>query len=221
MPKITNDWLDVIGSEFDKEYYKALREFLILEYRSKRIFPKADDIFNAYHLCPYSKLKVMILGQDPYHGYGQAHGLCFSVKKGVKIPPSLLNIYKELKSDIGFEIPDHGYLNRWAEQGVFLLNTSLTVREKSPMSHSGKGWEIFTDATIRAINDIDRPIVIMLWGRPAQKKEVLLNNPKHLILKASHPSPLSAHRGFFGCKHFSKANEFLRNQGYSEIDWRL
>lgn len=221
MPRISNDWLSVIGDEFNKEYYQKLRKFLAFEYKSKMIYPKAEDIFNAYHLCPYSKLKILILGQDPYHGYNQAHGLCFSVKKGVKIPPSLVNIYKELKEDIGVEIPNHGYLKKWAEQGVFLLNTTLTVVESKPMSHTNKGWELFTDATIKAVNNIDRPVVIFLWGRPAQQKEIFLNNPKHLVLKAPHPSPLSAHRGFFGCRHFSRANEFLIKNGLNPIDWNI
>ncbi len=211
MPKITNDWLDVIGEEFEKEYYKRLRAFLIAEYSSRKIFPAADDIFNAYHYTPYSNVKVLILGQDPYHGIGQAHGLCFSVQDGVEPPPSLLNIYKELQDDIAFRPPANGYLKKWADEGVLLLNTVLTVRAHNANSHRNHGWEEFTDATIRAVNRLDRPVVIMLWGRPAQAKKALLNNPKHLVLTAPHPSPLSAYRGFFGCRHFSRCNDFLRN----------
>ncbi len=221
MPKITNDWLDVIGNEFEQEYYLKLRSFLYNEYKNTKIFPHADDIFNAYHYTPYKKLKVLILGQDPYHNINQAHGLCFSVKKGVAIPPSLVNIYKELNNDVAFKIPNHGYLKKWADEGVFLLNTVLTVRAHQANSHKNKGWEIFTDATIKAINQIDRPVVIMLWGRPAQSKIKFLNNSKHLILKAPHPSPLSAYRGFFGCKHFSKCNDFLVQNGLEPIDWQL
>ncbi|MDO4772117.1 MAG: uracil-DNA glycosylase [Bacillota bacterium] len=221
MPKINNDWLDVIGGEYEKDYYKTLREFLFQEYQTTTIYPKADDIFNAYHYTPYHKLKVLILGQDPYHGEHQAHGLCFSVKKGVAIPPSLLNIYKELKQDLGCEIPKHGYLKKWADEGVFLLNTVLTVRKGLANSHAKRGWEIFTDATIQAINQIDRPIVIMLWGRPAQEKARFLHNPKHLVLKAPHPSPLSASRGFFGCRHFSQCNRYLEDRGIAGIDWQI
>ncbi len=221
MPKITNDWLPVIGKEFEKDYYIQLRNFLINEYKTTCIYPKADDIFNAFHYTPYNKLKVLILGQDPYHGPNQAHGLCFSVLKGIKAPPSLVNIYKELADDVGFQIPQHGYLKKWADEGVFMLNTVLTVRAGQANSHRNRGWETFTDATIKAINEIDRPIVIMLWGRPAQNKKILLNNPKHLVLTAPHPSPLSAFRGFFGSKHFSKCNDFLQKNGISPIDWQI
>ncbi len=221
MPKINNDWLEVIGEEFEKDYYLKLRNFLYNEYKTTKIFPKAHDIFNAYHYTPYKNVKVLILGQDPYHNENQAHGLCFSVKKEVAIPPSLVNIYKELHADIGFNIPNHGYLKKWSDEGVFLLNTVLTVRAHQAHSHKNKGWELFTDATIKAVNEIDRPIVIMLWGRPAQAKERLLNNPNHLILKAPHPSPLSAHRGFFGSRHFSKCNEFLEKNGVKGIDWQI
>ncbi len=221
MPKISNDWLEVIGSEFEKDYYLNLRKFLYKEYTSKTVYPDMDNIFNAYHYTPYNKVKVLILGQDPYHGYNQAHGLCFSVKKGVKIPPSLVNIYKELEDDVNIIIPKHGYLKEWADQGVFLLNTVLTVRANEANSHRNKGWEIFTDATIQAINLIDRPIVIMLWGNPAKSKMKFLNNPKHLVLHTVHPSPLSAFRGFLGCKHFSKCNEFLAKNGLDEIDWQI
>ena len=185
------------------------------------IYPPADDIFNALHLTPLSKVKVLILGQDPYHNEGQAHGLCFSVKPEVDIPPSLENIYKELKDDLGCKIPNNGYLVKWAEQGVLMLNTVLTVRAHQANSHQGRGWEQFTDAIINAVNAQDRPIVYMLWGRPAQSKIPMLTNPKHLILKAPHPSPLSAYRGFFGCKHFSQANAFLEKNGIEPIDWQI
>lgn len=218
---IRNDWLSVIGQEFKEEYYLNLRRFLMQEYRNEVVYPQADDIFNAYHYTPYAKLKVLILGQDPYHGENQAHGLCFSVKKGIEIPPSLLNIYKELQEDTGFVPPKHGYLKQWAAEGVFLLNTVLTVRKGKPQSHANRGWEQFTNATIRAVNRIDRPVVIMLWGRPAQMKSSLLSNPKHLVLKAPHPSPLSAYRGFFGCKHFSKCNQFLLEHGVEPVDWQI
>jgi len=222
MPKISNDWLPVIGAEFEKEYYLKLRQFLINEYRTRRIYPKADDIFNAFHLTPLNKVKVLILGQDPYHNEFQAHGLCFSVMPEQKdIPPSLQNIYKELHSDLGCYIPNNGYLVKWAEQGVLLLNTVLTVRAHQANSHKGLGWENFTDAVIKAINELDRPIVAILWGRPAQTKKELLTNPKHLILEAPHPSPLSASRGFFGCRHFSKTNEFLKTNGMEPIDWQI
>jgi len=222
MPKISNDWLPVIGAEFEKEYYLKLRQFLINEYRTRRIYPKADDIFNAFHLTPLNKVKVLILGQDPYHNEFQAHGLCFSVMPEQKdIPPSLQNIYKELHSDLGCYIPNNGYLQKWAEQGVLLLNTVLTVRAHQANSHKGLGWENFTDAVIKAINELDRPIVAILWGRPAQTKKELLTNPKHLILEAPHPSPLSASRGFFGCRHFSKTNEFLKTNGMEPIDWQI
>ncbi len=221
MPKIENDWKDAIGEEFEKEYYLNLRRFLINEYKNGVVFPKADDIFNAYHFTPLSRLKVLILGQDPYHNFDQAHGLCFSVKKGIKTPPSLVNIYSELRDDLGVSTPNHGYLKKWADEGVFLLNTVLTVKAHQANSHREKGWETFTDATIKVINSLDRPIVIMLWGRPAQKKISLLNNPKHLILTAPHPSPLSAHRGFFGCKHFSQCNNFLIKNGIKPIDWEI
>ncbi len=221
MPKITNDWLPIIGDEFKKDYYLELRKFLINEYKTRLIYPKADDIFNAFHYTPYGNLKVLILGQDPYHGPNQAHGLCFSVLKGVTPPPSLINIYTELKNDIGFQIPQHGFLKKWADEGVFMLNTVLTVRAGQANSHRDKGWEIFTDATIKAVNQIDRPIVIMLWGRPAQNKKALLNNPKHLVLTAPHPSPLSAYRGFFGSKHFSRCNDFLTQNGIRPIDWQI
>lgn len=222
MAEITNDWLPVMKPEFSKPYYRSLYEFIKTEYQSRVVYPPAGDIFNALHLTPLSEVKVLILGQDPYHNEHQAHGLSFSVLPDQKeIPPSLVNIYTELQDDLGCYIPNNGYLVKWAEQGVLLLNTVLTVRAHQANSHQGKGWEQFTDAIIRAVNEQDRPIVYMLWGRPAQMKRSMLNNPKHLILTAPHPSPLSAYRGFFGCKHFSQANEFLVRNGSTPIDWQI
>lgn len=221
MAAITNDWMEGIGEEFKKPYYRDLYFFIKEEYGKTVVYPNAEDIFNAFHFTPLSKVKVVIIGQDPYHGEGQAHGLAFSVKPTVDIPPSLENIYKELHDDLGLQIPNHGYLKSWADQGVLLLNTVLTVRAHQAASHQKKGWEEFTDAVIRAVNEQDRPIVFMLWGKPAQAKKAMLNNPKHLILTAPHPSPLSAYRGFMGCKHFSKANEFLRQNGAEPIDWQI
>ena len=221
MSAIANDWLPAIGAEFKKPYYKELYNFVREEYNTKQIFPKADDIFNAFHLTPLSEVKVVILGQDPYHNVGQAHGLSFSVQPGIEIPPSLVNIYKEMHDDIGTYIPDNGCLTKWAEQGVLLLNTVLTVRAHQAASHAGHGWEQFTDAVISAVNRVDRPIVFMLWGSPARKKKAMLDNPKHLILEAPHPSPLSVYRGFFGSRPFSKANEFLKKNGVKEIDWQI
>ena len=221
MGAINNDWLDALLEEFRKPYYAQLHKKVLEEYRTHVIFPPADDIFNAFHLTPLRNVKVVILGQDPYHNVGQAHGLCFSVKPDVEIPPSLVNIYKELQDDIGCTIPNHGYLTKWAEQGVLMLNTVLTVRAHQANSHHGIGWEEFTDAAIRAVNAQDRPIVYILWGRPAQAKKAMLNNPKHLILEAPHPSPLSAYRGFFGSKPFSQANEFLKANGVEPIDWQI
>ena len=221
MAMISNDWLDAIGAEFKKPYYMELYKFVREEYNSRQIFPPANDIFNAFHLTPLGEVKVVIIGQDPYHNDGQAHGLCFSVKPEVEIPPSLVNIYQELKEDLGCHIPNNGYLVKWAKQGVLMLNTVLTVRAHSANSHRGKGWEEFTDAAIRALNEQDRPIVYLLWGRPAQMKKNMLNNPRHLILEAPHPSPLSAYRGFFGCRHFSMANEFLQKNGLMPIDWQI
>lgn len=216
-----NDWNTYLNTEFEKNYYLNLRQFLIEEYKTKTIFPKKQDIFNALHYTPLSDVKVLLLGQDPYHDVNQAHGLSFSVLPGQKIPPSLQNIYKELNDDLGCSIPHHGYLKKWADQGVLLLNTVLTVRAHEANSHQGKGWETFTDAVIRVINEQDRPIVVFLWGKPAQNKMHMLNNPKHLVLTAPHPSPLSAYRGFFGSKPFSKANAFLKENGLDEIDWQL
>jgi len=222
LPKITNDWLDAIGEEFEKPYYLELRKFLANEYRTKKIFPAADDIFNAFHFTPLSKVKAVIIGQDPYHGERQAIGACFAVPQDQRdIPPSLVNIYQELHDDIGFTIPKHGYLKKWSDEGVLLLNTVLTVRAHQANSHQGMGWEQFTDAVIEAVDDQDRPVVFFLWGRPAQQKRRMLFNPRHLVLEAPHPSPLSAHRGFFGCRHFSKANAFLEENGVNPIDWQI
>lgn len=221
MSMIENDWLEALGDEFRKPYYKELYEFVKQEYNTTEVFPPAEDIFNAFHFTPLSEVKVVIIGQDPYHNIGQAHGLCFSVKPEVDIPPSLVNIYQELHEDLGCDIPNNGYLVKWAKQGVLMLNTVLTVRAHMANSHHGKGWEIFTDAAIKALNEQDHPIVFLLWGRPAQMKKKMLNNPNHLILEAPHPSPLSAYRGFFGCKHFSKTNEFLQEKGLAPIDWQI
>ena len=221
MGMITNDWLAELAPEFQKPYYKELYRFVLEEYNSTQIFPPSDDIFNAFHLTPLSEVKVVILGQDPYHNVGQAHGLCFSVKPDVDIPPSLVNIYRELQDDLGCRIPNNGYLVKWAKQGVLMLNTVLTVRAHMANSHRGKGWEEFTDAAIRALNKQDRPIVFILWGRPAQMKERMLDNPNHLILKAPHPSPLSAYNGFFGSKPFSQTNRFLEEHGVLPIDWQI
>lgn len=218
---ITNDWLDVIGSEFHQPYYKELHETIISEYKRYKIFPKVEDIFNAFHLTPLSQTKAVIIGQDPYHNEGQAHGLCFSVTPGTQLPPSLVNIFKELRDDIGCQIPNNGYLEKWAKQGVLMLNTVLTVRENQAFSHKGMGWERFTDAVIRAVNSQDRPIVFILWGKPAQAKKIMLDNKRHLILEGPHPSPLSAYRGFFGSKPFSKTNEFLVSKGINSIDWKI
>ncbi len=221
MAAIDNDWLPAVNAEFKKPYYADLYKFVKEEYSKVAVFPPSDEIFSALHLTPLSKVKVVIIGQDPYHNVGQAHGLCFSVRPEVDIPPSLVNIYKELQSDLGCKIPNNGYLVKWAEQGVLLLNTVLTVRAHQANSHQGKGWEKFTDAIIRAVNAEDRPIAYLLWGRPAQSKMSMLDNPKHKVFTAPHPSPLSAHRGFFGCKHFSQANAFLEENGVEPIDWQI
>ncbi|MBQ8591169.1 MAG: uracil-DNA glycosylase [Lachnospiraceae bacterium] len=221
MGMIQNDWLEELGEEFRKPYYKKLYTMVKEEYSTQVIFPASEDIFNAFHLTPLKDVKVVILGQDPYHNVGQAHGLCFSVKPDVDIPPSLVNIYKELQDDIGCYIPNNGYLVKWASQGVLMLNTVLTVRAHQANSHRGIGWEEFTDAAIKVLNEQDRPIVYILWGAPAQKKKAMLNNQKHLILEAPHPSPLSAYRGFFGSKPFSKTNAFLSEHGIEPIDWQI
>lgn len=221
MGMIENDWLEALKPEFRKPYYTKLFQFVKKEYDERQIFPPSDDIFNAFHLTPLSEVKVVIIGQDPYHNVGQAHGLCFSVKPDVEIPPSLVNIYKELQDDLGCKIPNNGYLVKWAKQGVLMLNTVLTVRAHEANSHRGKGWEEFTDATIEVLNKQNRPIVFILWGAPAQTKKKMLNNPNHLILTAPHPSPLSAYRGFFGSKPFSQTNKFLQKNGLKEIDWQI
>ncbi len=221
MPAISNDWLEPLKPEFRKPYYSKLHQKIVEEYNTRPIFPPADDIFNAFHLTPLHEVKVVILGQDPYHNVGQAHGLCFSVKPDVEIPPSLVNIFQELHDDLGCEIPNNGYLVKWAKQGVLMLNTVLTVRAHQANSHRGIGWEEFTDAAIRILNEQDRPIVFILWGAPAQRKKAMLNNPGHLILEAPHPSPLSAYRGFFGSKPFSRTNDFLTANGLTPIDWQI
>ena len=221
MAAIDNDWLPAVNAEFKKPYYAELYKFVKEEYSKVAVYPPSDEIFSALHLTPLSKVKVVIIGQDPYHNVGQAHGLCFSVRPEVDIPPSLVNIYKELQSDLGCKIPNNGYLVKWAEQGVLLLNTVLTVRAHQANSHQGQGWEQFTDAIIRAVNAEDRPIAYLLWGRPAQSKMSMLDNPRHKVFTAPHPSPLSAHRGFFGCKHFSQANAFLEENGVEPIDWQI
>ncbi len=221
MAAIENDWLPALEPEFHKDYYRKLYLRMKEEYHKYVIYPPSEEIFNAFHLTPLSKVKVVILGQDPYHEPGQAQGLCFSVRKGVKVPPSLVNIYQELHTDLGCYIPNHGSLVKWAEQGVLLLNTVLAVRAHQANSLRGIGWEEFTDAAIRALNERDQPIVFMLWGSSAQAKAAMLDNPRHLILKAPHPSPLSAYRGFFGCGHFSKCNEYLKERGLEPIDWQI
>lgn len=221
MGQITNDWLGPLQEEFKKPYYKELYQKIMYEYNHYKVFPPAEDLFSAFHLTPLSQVKVVILGQDPYHNDGQAHGLSFSVKPGVEIPPSLVNIYQELHTDCGCYVPNNGYLEKWARQGVLMLNTVLTVRAHEANSHRGMGWEQFTDAAIRAVNEQDRPVVYLLWGRPAQSKKEMITNPKHLVLMAPHPSPLSAYRGFFGCRHFSKANDFLVIGGMDPIDWQI
>ena len=222
MAQLSNDWLEAINSEFKKDYYKELYQFVKEEYSKLVVYPPADDIFNAMHFTPLSKVKVLLLGQDPYHNVNQAHGLSFSVLPSQPdLPPSLQNIYKELNSDLGCYIPNNGYLKKWADQGVLLLNTVLTVREHQANSHQGKGWEKFTDAIIQAVNAQDRPVVYLLWGRPAQSKIPMLTNPKHLILEAPHPSPLSSYRGFFGSKPFSQTNQFLKENGVEPIDWQI
>lgn len=219
MAMITNDWLTALGGEFHKPYYRQLFEFVKNEYNTTVVFPPADDIFNAFHLTPLSKVKVVILGQDPYHNVGQAHGLCFSVKPDVEIPPSLVNIYQELHDDLGCYIPNNGYLVKWAEQGVLMLNTVLTVRAHMANSHHGKGWEEFTDAAIRVLAEERENLVFILWGSYAQKKGAFIDRNKHLVLSSAHPSPLSAYNGFFGNKHFSKTNEYLKAHGKTEINW--
>ena len=221
MIKLGNSWDALLKEEFEKDYYLMLREFLKTEYSTRTIYPNMNDIFNALKLTDYNDVKVVILGQDPYHGEGEAHGLAFSVKPGIAIPPSLRNIYKELNQSLGCYIPNNGFLEKWAKQGVLLLNTALTVRKDMANSHSGKGWEILTDAIIKKLNNRPEPIVFMLWGNNAKSKSWFVDSQKHLVLTSVHPSPLSASRGFFGCNHFKKANEFLASIGENLIDWQI
>lgn len=221
MVNIGNSWDKILDGEFEKEYYLKLREFLKGEYSSRIIYPDMYDIFNALKFTAYEDVKAVIIGQDPYHQPRQAHGLCFSVQKGVKPPPSLVNIYKELKSDMGIDIPIHGCLEKWARNGVMLLNTVLTVRKDQPNSHKGKGWEIFTDRVIEFLNEREKPMVFILWGNNAKAKASLITNPSHLILKGAHPSPLGAHKGFWNGRYFSRTNDFLIANGQEPIDWRL
>ncbi|MBO5092483.1 MAG: uracil-DNA glycosylase [Clostridia bacterium] len=219
MVKLGNDWDEILENEFKKDYYLKIREFLKAEYSSKVIYPPMFDIFNALRYTSFENTRVVILGQDPYHEPGQAHGLSFSVKKGIKIPPSLVNIYKELKTDIGMEIPNHGELTSWAKQGVLLLNATLTVRQGLANSHQNIGWSIFTDNIIKALNESSKPVVFILWGGNARSKKKYISNPNHLIIESAHPSPLSAYNGFFGSRPFSRTNEFLSKNGFEPINW--
>lgn len=221
MVKICNDWDELLQGEFEKEYYIKLKNFLAREYRENTIYPPAEDLFNALRYSSYENTKVVILGQDPYHEPGQAHGLCFSVNKGVAIPPSLINIYKELESDLGIKPPTHGYLVDWAKQGVLLLNTVLTVRKGEANSHKGRGWEVFTDRIVELLNEREKPMVFLLWGANAKSKQGLIDNKDHMIITGAHPSPLAAWKGFFGGGYFSKANRFLELTGQTPIDWEL
>ena len=221
MVNIGNEWDKLLADEFKKDYYLQLRQFLISEYNSHTIYPPMNDIFNALKTTSYSDVKAVILGQDPYHGAGQAHGMCFSVKKGTPPPPSLQNIFKEIHDELGLPIPPHGELTKWAKNGVLLLNTVLTVREGQANSHKGHGWEILTDRVIELLNERNTPIVFLLWGGNARSKAKLITNPEHLVLQCAHPSPLSAYNGFFGCGHFIRANDFLKNNGIEPIDWSL
>lgn len=221
MVHIGNRWDEILKNEFESEYYKNIRAFLKQEYSNHIIYPDMNDIFNSLKYADYDKIKVVIIGQDPYHEEGQAHGLSFSVKPGIAIPPSLQNIYKELQSDLGCYIPNNGYLEKWAKQGVLLLNNVLTVRAHQANSHKTCGWETFTDSIIKALNEREKPIIFLIWGSCAKQKETYITNKNHYILKAPHPSPLSAYRGFFGCKHFSKANEILIANNEEPIDWQI
>ena len=221
MVNIGNEWDILLKDCFLSDWYKSLRSFLSSEYSEHNVYPNMYDIFNSLVYTSYSDTKIVIIGQDPYHGKGQAHGLCFSVKKGVPIPPSLKNIYKEINADLGIQIPKNGYLISWANQGVLLLNAILTVREGSPLSHKGKGWEMLTDRVISLLNDRKDPVIFLLWGAPARAKKSLILNPWHYVLEAPHPSPLSAYYGFFGCKHFYKSNEILLSLGKSPIEWEI
>lgn len=219
---IDPSWNNQLSNEFKQPYFAGIRDFLKKEKSAgKTIFPPGPEIFNAYNLTPFEKVKIVIIGQDPYHGQGQAHGLCFSVQRGVAVPPSLGNIYKEMRTDLGFDIPKHGFLESWAKQGVFMLNAILTVEKDQPASHKHIGWQFFTDATIMALNEHREHLVFMLWGAFAQQKAALLDTKRHLVLTAAHPSPFSADKGFFGCKHFSKANEWLKQHSEQQIDWKI
>ncbi|MCS0789139.1 uracil-DNA glycosylase [Cytobacillus pseudoceanisediminis] len=218
---LRNDWQEILAEEFEKPYYLHLHEFLKKEYEEKTIYPRQEDIFNALQYTAYKDAKAVILGQDPYHGPGQAHGLSFSVQPDVKLPPSLKNIFKEMQDDLGFEVPNNGYLLKWAREGVLLLNTVLTVRKGQAHSHKGKGWETFTDTVIQKLNEREKPVVFILWGKPAQEKEVLIDASKHYILKSPHPSPFSARKGFFGSRPFSRTNEILQELGEEPIDWQI
>lgn len=217
--KIESSWKEVLADEFEKPYFSLLTSFVKKEYQSATCYPPAAFIFNAFNTCPFDKVKVVIIGQDPYHGYGQAHGLCFSVNDGVQFPPSLVNIFKEIERDLNIPFPQSGNLTRWANQGVFLLNATLSVREGLAGSHQNKGWEEFTDRVIKEISDKKSNVVFLLWGSYAQRKGAIIDTRKHLVLKAVHPSPLSAYRGFIGCGHFSKANEYLVSKGQTPIQW--
>ncbi|USY55098.1 uracil-DNA glycosylase [Bacillus sp. 1780r2a1] len=221
MSILKNYWNELLKAEFEKEYYIQLRQFLVNEYNSETVYPDRYDIFNALHYTPYKDVKVLLLGQDPYHGPGQAHGLSFSVQPGVKTPPSLVNIYKELHQELGCEIPNNGYLTKWAKQGVLLLNTVLTVRRSQPNSHKGQGWEIFTDRIIELVAQKEEPVVFLLWGKHAQAKKSLITGKHHLILESPHPSPFSANRGFFGNNHFLLTNNFLQENDCTPIDWQI
>jgi uracil-DNA glycosylase len=219
--RIEPGWQKQLNSEFEKPYFKELAKFVRDEYARHTVYPEGRSIFRAFNACPFEKTRVVILGQDPYHGPGQAHGLCFSVNDGVRIPPSLVNIFKELRDDVDFEIPQSGNLQRWSSQGILLLNATLTVRAASPGSHQGKGWEQFTDAAIQRLSEERENLVFLLWGAYAQRKGEIVDQSKHLVLKAAHPSPFAAHKGFFGCRHFSTTNEYLLQNGQSAIDWSL
>ncbi|WP_300356857.1 uracil-DNA glycosylase [Fusobacterium sp.] len=221
MVNLGNDWDELLKDEFEKDYYKKLREFLITEYRTQIIHPDMNEIFSALKVSSYADTKILLLGQDPYHGEGQAHGMAFSVKPGIVAPPSLKNMYKELRDELGCFIPNNGYLMPWAKQGILLLNTALTVRDGQANSHKGKGWEIFTDRIIELLNEKEEPVIFILWGNNAKSKKRLITNPKHFIIEGVHPSPLSASRGFFGCGHFKKVNEILNSLGKKEIDWQI
>ena len=217
--KIESGWKQQLQNEFEQDYFRNLTDFVRLEYGQHTVYPSGKEIFSAFEYCPFDETKVVILGQDPYHGPGQANGLCFSVREGVRMPPSLVNIFKEIKDDVGKDLPAHGSLERWARQGILLLNATLTVRHSSPGSHQGRGWEEFTDAVVKTLSEKKEKLVFLLWGAYAQRKGAVIDQNKHLILSSAHPSPFAAHRGFFGNRHFSKTNEYLQSQGLPPIDW--